>query len=269
MVLNEIKAKNILSKSGLPGVDFAINPYVGCLHSCVYCYARFIKKFTKHKEPWGEFCDIRINAPELLKKEVGKIPSNSSIFISSVTDPYQPLEKKYQLTRKILEILAGYNFKVSILTKSNLVLRDLDILKKIKNLEVGLTITTLDEKIQKLIEPRASSPYSRLETLKVLKEARIKTYAFVGPILIGFTDLEKIFAALKNKVNYVFSDTLNTKGQNWAGLERVLRQFYPELLAKYFENYLNPKNYRNYVFNLKSQLKSLAVKYQIPVKIVF
>ena len=130
MVLNEIKAKNILSKSGLPGVDFAINPYVGCLHSCVYCYARFIKKFTKHKEPWGEFCDIRINAPELLKKEVGKIPSNSSIFISSVTDPYQPLEKKYQLTRKILEILAGYNFKVSILTKSNLVLRDLDILKR-------------------------------------------------------------------------------------------------------------------------------------------
>jgi DNA repair photolyase len=269
MIIREIKAKNILSKSGLPGIDFAINPYVGCLHGCVYCYARFMKKFTNHPEPWGQFCDARINASELLAKEIKKIPADSTIFLSSVTDPYGPPERKYCLTRKILEILADYDFNVDILTKSDLVLRDLDILKRIKNLEVGLTITALGEKIQRLIEPEAAAPQKRLEALEILKKSGIPTYAFVGPILPHFTDLEKIFAALQDKAGYILADTLNTKGQNWFGVANVLKKHFPALLEKYRNIYFVAKNLKNYEKNLREEVKNLSRKYQIPVKIVF
>ena len=102
--IQEKSAKNVLTKSGLPGVDYVINPYVGCLHGCQYCYADFMRKYTKHTEPWGKFSDIKINAPQALAKELHKI-KGGTVMLSSVTDPYNPLERKYTLTRKILKVL--------------------------------------------------------------------------------------------------------------------------------------------------------------------
>jgi len=272
MIIREIQAKNILSKSGIEGVDFTINPYVGCLHGCIYCYARFMKKFTNHQEPWGQFCDVRLNAPALLKKSISKIPLNSRIFLSSVTDCYGPLERKYQLTRKILEIIAESgrrDLDIDILTKSDLVWRDLDLLRKIKKVEIGLTITTLNEKIQKLFEPGASSPQKRIETLKKLKEVGLGTYAFIGPVLPHFTDLETIFAELKGKVDYLLVDTLNTGGQNWFGVSRLLKTYFPELLTEYRRIYFIAENLLNYERNLRRKVKVLSQQYQIPAKIVF
>src|SRR3990172_5539619 len=147
LIIREIKAKSILTKSGIPGVDYCINPYVGCSHGCRYCYATFMKKYTGHTEPWGSFVDVKINAPEILQKQL-KRAKRGRVLISSVTDAYQPIESKYKLTRQCLEILLQSQFPVDILTKSPLVLRDTDLIKKFKDIEVGITITTNEEKIR-------------------------------------------------------------------------------------------------------------------------
>jgi DNA repair photolyase len=269
MISKEIRAKSIISSSALPGVDFVINPYAGCLHACVYCYARFMKRFMKEPLEWGQFCHPKINAVELAEKEIKKIPEGSSIMFSSVTDAYNPLERKYELTKKILEILVDYNMDVSILTKSDLVLRDLDILKRMRQIEVGFTITTTNEKFQKILEPGACSPQKRMAALKVLKQSGISTYAFIGPILPYFTDLENIFKQLSGMVEYVFVDTFNTKGANWDGVINVLKKYFPNLIEKYKEIYLEEKNYRKYVSDLRIQIQELSGEYDIPVKIVF
>jgi DNA repair photolyase len=141
MEMREIKAKSILTKSNLPDADYVINPYVGCTHSCIYCYARFMKRFTGHKEEWGKFVDVKINAPELIPEKTLKY-KNKFIFLASVTDAYLPLEIKYQLTRKILEKLIPLQPNLGVQTKSDLIIRDIDLLKQFKKCEVGITITT-------------------------------------------------------------------------------------------------------------------------------
>jgi DNA repair photolyase len=180
--VREIQAKSILSKSGIPGADYCINAYVGCSHACVYCYATFMKKYTGHTEPWGTFVDVKVNAAELLRKQLPKA-KRGHVMVSSVTDAYQPIEVKYRLTRQCLEILLEHKFPVGILTKSPLVLRDLDIIKKFDEIEVGITITTDDEKMRKIFEPGAPPIEARINTLRRLKEQGVKTYVFVGPLL--------------------------------------------------------------------------------------
>ena len=191
MAIKEIQCKSILTKSNLPEVDYCINPYVGCLHGCSYCYASFMKRFTGHLEEWGAFLDVKINAPEILKKQLTPRKKKGAILIGSVTDAYQPIERRYGITRRILEILAKHEFPVSILTKSALVMRDIDVIKKMRSCEVGITITSLDESISRIFEPVASSPQKRLDTLSFFKDNNIKTYAFVGPILPGITEIKR------------------------------------------------------------------------------
>ena len=163
--IHEINARTILSKSGIPGMKYCVNPYVGCAHACRYCYATFMKRFTGHLEPWGSFVDIKMNAPELLRKQL-KRAEKGTVMLSSVTDPYQPAESKYKITRKCLEVLALYQFPVNILTKSPLVLRDIDIISGLKDAEVGITITTDEDKIRKIFEPGTPSISDRINKLK-------------------------------------------------------------------------------------------------------
>jgi DNA repair photolyase len=141
-----------------------------------------MKRFTGHMEPWGSFVDIKINAHEVLRRQL-KRAERGDIIISSVTDPYQPAEATYGITRKCLEVLAFYKFPVGILTKSPLVLRDIDIISKLKNSEVGLTITTDDDKLRKIFEPHAPPITARIDALKKLHNAGIDTYVFIGPLL--------------------------------------------------------------------------------------
>ena len=182
VVIKEKKARSILSKSGISGIDYCINPYTGCSHGCKYCYATFMKRFTGHGEAWGSFVDVKINAPEILQRQMKNAP-RGNVMISSVTDPYQPVESQYKLTRQCLEVLSAYRFPVSILTKSSLVLRDLDLIKRFKEIEVGITITTDDDKIRQIFEPNAPSIEARIHALKELSENGVKTYAFIGPLL--------------------------------------------------------------------------------------
>jgi len=142
----------------------------------------FMKRFTGHGEAWGSFVDIKINAPDILRRQMKNAP-RGNVMISSVTDPYQPVENQYKLTRRCLEVLLDYQFPVSILTKSSLVLRDLELIKRFKEAEVGITITTDDDKIRQIFEPNAPAIETRIHALKELSENGVETYAFIGPLL--------------------------------------------------------------------------------------
>jgi DNA repair photolyase len=181
-VIQEVTVRSVLSKSGIPGMKYCVNPYVGCAHACRYCYATFMKRFTGHLEPWGSFVDVKINAPEVLRRQL-KRAERGTVMVSSVTDAYQPVEARYGLTRKCLEVLSLYKFPVSILTKSPLVIRDIDIISKLDEADVGLTITTDDDKTRKLFEPSAPPVAARIDALKKLHKAGINTYVFIGPLL--------------------------------------------------------------------------------------
>ena len=182
MKVREIFAKTVLNRTAISGFDYCLNPYVGCGHGCRYCYASFMKRFTGHKEPWGEFVDVKVNAPSLLKNQL-KRAKPGIVAISTVTDPYQPIEKTYKITRGCLEALLDKQFPVNLLTRSPLCLQDIDLFKRFKKIEVGLTVTTHDEAMKKLFEPCSPSIPSRIKALETLRKERVKTYAFIGPLL--------------------------------------------------------------------------------------
>jgi DNA repair photolyase len=209
MIIKEIHSKTILSVSQV--YPYVINPYTGCQHNCLYCYAHFMKRFTGHKEPWGQFVDVKVNAPELLKREITR-KKPGRVWVSGVCDPYQPLEARYKLTRQCLEILAENAWTVTIQTRSPLVLRDLDILMKGKDFEAGLSITTADDGVRKLFEPGAPPIKERVKALDKLHQAGIRTYAMIAPILPGVEDLPAILAG---KVDYVILDRLNYHYADW------------------------------------------------------
>jgi DNA repair photolyase len=203
MIIREIQAKTILSKSKVS--EYTVNPYIGCEHSCTYCYARFMKRYTGHKEEWGEFVDVKTNAPSLLQKEVEK-KRPGKVWISGICDPYQPLEAKYELTRKTIEILSEHNWPVTVQTKSPLVERDLELLGKSSNVEVGFSITTADDDVRKIFEPRVPTIKERIETLEKLHSSGIRTFAMIAPLL---PKAEGLVAKLKGKADYVLIDRMN------------------------------------------------------------
>ncbi|HOK34906.1 MAG TPA: radical SAM protein [Candidatus Paceibacterota bacterium] len=261
MKINIIQCKTLLTKSRLPETDYCINPYVGCLHGCVYCYARFMKRFTGHDEPWGHFLDVKINAPEVLAKELSRKPKRGVVLLGSVTDAYQPVEQKYRITRTILKILLQHDFPVSVLTKSNLVVRDLDLFKQFSQCEVGLTVTTTEQGIARNFEPHSSTPKQRIEALDTLHRSGITTYAFIGPILPELTDLEAIFAAISGKVDFVMAESLNLRCGNWENIQDLLKNKYPHLLSLYQSRFP-----RTYWTQVEKELRILSEKFKIPLK---
>jgi len=183
-----IEVKEALSKSNLPDLDYALNPYFGCEHSCIYCYAREYTPDKEVSENWGKIVKVKKNIIDLLKIEVKK-KKKGVVGLSTITDPYQPIERELELSRKSLEILLRNGFKVSIQTKSDLVLRDLDILIKFRDLaDVGLTITFLDKDIAKRFEINAPEPNRRINALYRLSENGIRTWIFYGPVIPRVND---------------------------------------------------------------------------------
>jgi len=171
-----------------------------------------MKRFTGHKEPWGEFVDVKINAPDLLRKDINEKPPGR-VWISGVCDPYQPIENNYELTRKCLGIVVGRGWPITVQTKSPLVLRDIDLFRRGTSIEVGLSITTADDDIRKLFEPNAPSIKERIKTLGELHDESIRTYAMIAPMLPG---AEGLAAQLSGKVDYVLIDRMNYHYGDWA-----------------------------------------------------
>lgn len=209
LIVKEIFAKTILSPSKV--YPYVVNPYVGCQHGCTYCYARFMKRVTGHREPWGEFVDARINAPALLPDEIKK-KKRGRVWMSGVCDPYQPLEASYRLTRECLGILVRNNWPVIIQTKSPLVLRDLDLFVEAREIEVGLSITTADDRIRRLFEPDAPPIEERVKALCELHESGIRTYAMIAPVLPGAEGLGEL---LRGQIDYLLIDRMNYHHADW------------------------------------------------------
>jgi len=203
--VKEVKAKSILNRSKI--FDYCLNPYTGCQINCAYCYARlFMRRYSGHSEAWGQFVDVKVNAPEILKKQLDKA-KRGTVWISSVCDPYQPLESTYQLTRSCLKELAKKDFPLNIQTKSKLVLRDMDLFQEFEAIEVGCTITTDDEQVAKLFEPGAASVEERLRALETIHASGVHTFAFVGPLLPG--NPERLIESLEGTVDTVLIDRMN------------------------------------------------------------
>ncbi len=184
------QCKSAFSPSRLPGLDWAINPYRGCAHSCAYCYAQDVTRFEMSR-PWGSIVEVKAGLVQCLKKELDRRPKRGTYGIGTVTDPYQPLEKEYELTRGCLQLLKRFGMNASILTKSNLVLRDMDVLSSWEDVEVGMSIGCADEKVARLLEPGAVGPAQRFDALKKLADQGVHTYLMAAPIIPGISDSEQ------------------------------------------------------------------------------
>ena len=249
-IVREIKAKSLLNKSKV--FDYCVNAYTGCQHDCQYCYARlFMRRYSGHVEPWWEFVDVKINAPEVLRKQLLKA-KRGTVWISSVCDPYQPLETKYRLTRQCLEELLKVQFPVNIQTKSKLVGRDLDIIKRFENIEVTITIATNREDMATLFEPKASSIKERLETLEFLHLSGIHTSVFVGPILPG--NPEKLASQIHGIADRVLIDKMNYMS--------TIRGFYKK-------HDLESATKQSYFYEYKKRFIQELRKKHIPIEEIF
>ncbi|MBQ7528472.1 radical SAM protein [bacterium] len=252
-MIREIASKSILTKSNLPVAGFSANPYVGCAHKCQYCYASFMKRFTNHPEPWGDFVDVKY-WPVLKKtqKYAGK-----EIFIGSVTDPYQPLEAKYGRTRALLEELQNSEARISITTKSDLVLRDLELIKSFSQVRVAWSINTLDENFRQDMD-LAVSIERRLEAMRQFYEAGIVTICFISPIFPEITNIRHILRAVTGRCNLVWLENLNLRGDYKAKILNYIKYKYPHLLDLYRDIYV--KGDRGYWIMLDSLLKDYSEK---------
>ena len=256
MVIKEIQVKEYLTKSNLPSSDYVINPYVGCLHGCKYCYASFMKRFTGHTEDWGTFVDIKRCDKKI---DLNKI-SKKSVFLSSVTDCYNPLEEKYSLTRNILAQLVESDCYLSISTKSKLILRDIDLLKQIKNLTVSMSINTLDENFRKDMD-NASTIGDRLNTLEELHKNGIYTVLFMSPIFPFITNFKEIIERSKNYIDEYWFENLNLRGQYKTYIMNYIKEKYPKYYDIYVSIYL--KNDKKYWHDLANEINDYCDKNDI------
>ena len=251
LLINEIQVKSILSKSNLPVGDYSVNPYVGCTHSCKYCYACFMKRFTNHPEPWGTFLDVKywtkIKSPQ---KYAGK-----QLFIGSVTDPYNPQEELFCRTRALLEELQGSGVYISIATKSDLVLRDLELIKTFPNARVSWSINTLDEQFRKDMD-EAASIERRLTAMKAFHDAGVRTTCFISPIFPGITDIPAIIKKVKDQCNLIWLENLNLRGSYKTVILDYIKRTRPELMPLYREIYQHGN--RNYWELLDMEMRQLA-----------
>ena len=227
MKITEVKCKTALSKSNLPGLDYSLNPYRGCQHSCAYCYVPNVLRIKR--DEWGDFVDVKTNIPVVLSKELrNKKPG--VVALSTVTDPYQPVEQKYKLTRYCLEQLLRADFPVHIQTKSYLVIRDIDLISKFSDVEVMFSIGTINDTERKKLEPFTSSINDRLNSMKKLSEIGIKTTVFFGPVYptVNQNDLPRIINIfIENGAKEIMVDRFNIK----PGILNILEKNFPNHIS--------------------------------------
>ncbi len=220
-----VECKSAISPSRLPGLDWAINPYRGCAHACRYCYAQDVTRFEMGRE-WGSVVEAKTNIVSRLKKELEK-GATGVYGIGTVTDPYQPAEKEYELTRGCLVQLKRAKARVSILTKSDLVLRDSDILSDWDGSEVGVSIGCPHDEVASYTEPGACPPSRRFAALARLSEAGIASYLMAAPILPGIGDSREALEDLVQRaadagVSRIIWDVFNPKPLATARLKLAL-----------------------------------------------
>ena len=257
ILIRDIETKNIMTKSTLPVGGYSVNPYVGCTHGCKYCYASFMKRFTGHTEPWGTFLDVKhwpvIKNPQKYKGQ--------RVVIGSVTDGYLPQEAQFRNTRKLLEQLKNSGAELLICTKSDLVLRDLDLLKEMGKVTVSWSINTLEEAFQSDMD-NAVSVERRLDAMKQIYDAGIRTVCFISPVFPGITDFEAIFHRVKEQCDLVWLENLNLRGAFKQEILDYIESKYPQLAPLYHAIYTEGD--RSYFRELEERARRLAEENNCP-----
>jgi DNA repair photolyase len=242
-----LPAKSVLnrcvSQRGVP-FEWTINPYRGCEFGCKYCYARYTHEFMEMRDgvAFEQKIFVKQHTAELLRQELRQVKQDESIAIGAATDPYQPAEKRYEVTRGILEEFARHEgFHLGIITKSNLILRDIELLQAVarrNHFSVNMTITTLDVDLARILEPRAPRPDLRLEAIRTLSQAGLRVGVSGSPVLPGITDSPKqmealVRAAAKAGAHYIFAGPLFLKPCSAAVFLPFLEKQFPHLVENY------------------------------------
>lgn len=263
VTVNTVAVKEIVSKSKIPGVDYVLNPYVGCTHGCVYCYAAYMRKFSGHTQPWGHFLDVKIGPRPLKPSRLfGK-----NVMLSSVTDPYNPFEKRYQNTRTLLRQLIPCQARVSILTKSALVLRDLDLLTQLPGCEVGFSFSGVDEALRQKLEPNTSTVQEKINALKILHEHALCTAVMAAPLLPGISQWQEIIERTRAYTDAYRFDALNMATPLQEDMFRFIRVHYPQFLPLYREIYVQGN--RAYWKDLSEKIRTYCKKNQVRAEVFF
>jgi len=277
--VNEVSCKTAIGKCGFPSGGYSINPFLGCGHACVYCYARFMKRFSSGhaSDDWGSFVDVKMNIASALEKQLTskkKFDCNQVIFLGTVTDPFQFIEKKYLVSQQVLSVLLSLKIKnpISILTKSDLILRDLNQLLEFKSIEVNFTINSLNQDFIDLVEPLAPSIKARLIAVKKLVDSGIKVNAMLGPYWPNqnFTDAQKLFSAFdKAGISEIHTESFNTTGGNFSGVENALKNKFPNELEQMKSVLFNKTKFDDFYEKTKTELTELSREFKIPISVYF
>lgn len=259
-IIQEIEVQSVMTKSSLPVGGYSVNPYVGCPHACKYCYASFMKRFTGHTEPWGTFLDVKHWKPIANPHKY----DGERIVIGSVTDGYNPYEAEFRNTRRLLEELRGTQAELMICTKSDLVLRDLDLLKQFPKVTVSWSVNTLNEEFRADMD-RAVSIERRLHAMRQVYEAGIRTVCFVSPIFPGITDVKAIIEEVKGYADLIWLENLNLRGQFKGEIMAYIRKKHPALFPLYEEIY-NQKRL-DYWKALEEEISSYAAQQGFPYRV--
>lgn len=263
-----------VSKRQMP-FEWTINPYRGCEFGCRYCYARYTHEFMEMRDgmEFEQKIYVKQHAAGLLRHELRKVKPHESIALGTATDPYQPAERRYEVTRAILEEFARHRgFELGIVTKSNLILRDLELLQQVaktNRLSIHITITTLDVNLARILEPRAPRPDLRLDAVRTLAQSGLRVGMSCSPVVPGITDapadLEAlIYAASEAGADYVFANALFLKPCSAAVFLPFLEQNFPHLADNYRRRYhdrafIAPA----YAKRLSELVRSLRAKYKM------
>ena len=245
-----IDARSILNRCNVPRMPFTwtINPYRGCEFACKYCYARYTHEFMEMRDPFD--FERRIYAKQhtanLLRRDLKKVKWGEEIAIGTATDPYQPAERRYEITRGILETFAACEgVNLGIVTKSDLVLRDIDLLQRIaarNSLFVNLTVTTTNTELARILEPRAPRPDLRLNAVRRLNEAGVPAGVICAPVVPGITDAPSDLDALAKAAHqagarYIFANALFLKPCSASVFLPFLEKEFPDLVESYRQRY--------------------------------
>ena len=261
VVLRIRPCRTALNRSSIS--DYTLNCYGGCVHGCVYCYARYMERFYPHSEPWGDYVDIKLGILESLRRQLRRLPPGK-VFLSSACDGWQPVEAQLGLTRKAAELLLEHGFSLRILTKSDLILRDLPLFVD-RPVKVGVSVSCVDDRLAELWEPRAASPSARFDVVAKAHQMGIKAVVMFAPVLPFLSDSPSQVEAVLVKsaemgASEIWVDAFNLRPKVWESVRRLLRGHFPELEHRYRALVFDEKMYARYRDSLRNRIVAAATR---------
>lgn len=254
MQIQHVQVKNILNKTKIAQAAFSANPYVGCSHNCLYCYASYMQQFNPHSAAWGYFVDIK-HWPDFTAKQKQSY-AGQRVCIGTVTDPYQPIEAQEQRTRTLLKQLLELGCSLMIITKSDLILRDFELLKCFPQVEIAWSICTLDERFRYDMEPSTIPISQRFAAMQFFHNQGFRTNCFMAPVFPVFTDVFGIINQARDKCSEILMDPLNLRCQNRNIIMNYVRQVFPQFAPLYHQIY--NLNDQSYFYQLSEQVEQFA-----------